>query len=61
MSAKWKATIWYVLTAIFAVFGIIWTWVGAEPAVWPTIVSLVGVVCSVVLGITFTPPKPPTP
>ena len=59
MSPKVKATIWYGLTAIFAVFGIVWTWAGAEPAVWPTVVSLVGVVCSVVLGITFTPPKPP--
>ena len=61
MNPKIKATLWYGLTAVFAVFGIVWTWAGAEPAVWPTIVSLVGTVASAVLGITFTPPTPPQP
>jgi hypothetical protein len=59
MNPKVKATIWYVLTAVFAVFGIVWTWTGA-PSVWPTIVAIVGTVASAVLGITFTPPAPPS-
>jgi uncharacterized membrane protein YfcA len=60
MNPKVKATIWYVLTIIFAAFGIIWTWAsGGEPAWWAIVVSVVGMVVSAVFGISFTPPKPP--
>jgi hypothetical protein len=60
MNPKWKATIWYILTIIFAIFGIVWTWASAgEPAWWAIVVSLVGMAASAVFGIIFTPPKPP--
>jgi uncharacterized membrane protein YfcA len=60
MNPKVKATIWYVLTIVFAIFGIVWTWAThGEPKWWAIVISLVGMVVSSVLGITFTPPKPP--
>jgi len=60
MNPKVKATIWYVLTIVFAIFGIVWTWAAhGEPTWWAIVISLVGMVVSSVLGITFTPPKPP--
>ena len=60
LSVKWKATIWYILTIVFAIFGIVWTWAThGEPQWWALAVSVVGMVVSAVFGITFTPPKPP--
>jgi uncharacterized membrane protein YfcA len=60
LSAKWKATIWYILTIIFAIFGIVWTWATkGEPQWWALAVSIVGMVVSAAFGISFTPPKPP--
>lgn len=59
MNPKVKATIWYVLTIIFAGFGIAWTWAsGGEPAWWAIVVSVVGMVLSSAFGIAWTPPKP---
>lgn len=55
-------TIWFSLMALGAIFGIIWTWL-QQPVWWPTLVSLLEVVGTFILGITVTlkptAPEPP--
>lgn len=57
----WK-TVYHSITVASGIFGIVWTWTSA-PIWWPTVVSLVVLVGSFILGVQVKfgdePPPPP--
>lgn len=62
MATKVWKTIWHSVSVVSGIFGIIWTWAPA-PTWWPTVVALIVLVVSFVLGVVVkfgeTAPEPP--
>jgi hypothetical protein len=58
MDPRVKNTIWWGVTAVSAIFGIVWTW-APTPVWWPTVLAIVGVVVPIVINKPWSQPQIP--
>lgn len=56
---KWQKMVWWISVAVYAVFQIIWTGIGAAPNWWATGVPMAVLVISAIIGTAFKVPEGP--